>query len=65
MKRKVMLEFDGDWELFKKAMDTDDGYFDLIDSIFWQIDHGDGSGSTHHTECGDIKITTVSKIVDI
>ena len=55
---KVILEFDGSEEDFERAFDSMDDQFNINDSIFWEIDYGDGKGAGfHRTEYGDIKIT--------
>ena len=52
---KVISEFDGSEEDFKRAFDSMDNNFNINDSVFWEIDYGE-DGSIHHTEYGDIKI---------
>lgn len=57
---KVILEWDGgdtpeDYTLFERALTDKDDNFDLVDSIIWELDFGDGE-SRHHTEHGDIII---------
>ena len=55
---KIILDFDGDSEQFKRAMDAIDDLFYLNDSIFYHMDYGKGDEyAVHHTEFGDIKIT--------
>lgn len=55
---KVVLEFDGSEEDFERAFDSMDEQFNINDSIFWEIDYGDGEGAGfHNTEYGNIKIT--------
>lgn len=55
---KVILEFDGSEEDFERAFDSMDDQFNINDSIFWEIDYGDGKGAGfHNTEYGNIKIT--------
>lgn len=55
---KVILEFDGSEEDFERAFDSMDDQFNINDSIFWEIDYGDGEGASfHNTEHGNIKIT--------
>lgn len=54
---KVILEFNGSEEDFERAFDSMDDQFNINDSIFWEIDYGDGKGAGfHRTEYGDIKI---------
>ena len=53
---KVTLEFDGKVEDFERAFDAMDDQFNIGDSIFWELDYGDGTDGVHHTEFGDIKI---------
>lgn len=53
---RVILEFDGEDEDFEQAFDAMDDQFDIGDSIYYEIDYGDGEGGIHHTEFGDIKI---------
>lgn len=53
---KVVLEFEGtDIVRFEDAMCSDDDNFSLFDSIFWELDYGEGE-SVHRTEYGDITI---------
>lgn len=53
---KVVLEFDGfDTQQFERAFDSMDDNFSIADSIFWELDYGEGE-SVHHTEYGDITI---------
>lgn len=57
---KVILEWDGgdtveDYQKFERALSSNDEVFDLLDSIYWELDYGCGK-SIHHTEHGDIII---------
>lgn len=56
---KVILEFDGtDTEAltnFEKALCERDENFDLVDSILWELDYGEGE-SKHPTKYGAITI---------
>ena len=57
---KVVLEWDGgdtieDFKQFEKALDSNDDNFDLLDSIYWELDYGSGE-SVHHTEYGNVII---------
>lgn len=58
---KVILEFPGDsleaYKNFQWALDSKDEEFDILDSIYWEMDYGDGE-SKHHTKFGDITIKT-------
>lgn len=53
---KVILECDCDRETFERILTAQDDSFDLLDSIIWELDYGDGC-SSHNTEFGDIIIT--------
>lgn len=53
---KVVLEFDGfDTQQFERAFDSMDDNFCITDSIFWELDYGEGE-SVHRTKYGDITI---------
>ena len=56
---RVILEFDGnsvdDLKNFEKALCEPDENFELIDSILWELDYGEGE-SKHATKYGDITI---------
>ena len=53
---RVVLEFDGtDISKFEEALNSDDDNFNLLDSIFWELDYGTGK-SIHRTKFGDITI---------
>lgn len=57
---KVILEWDGgdtieDYRKFERALDSKDEDFDILDSIYWELDYGDGQ-SYHRTEHGNIII---------
>lgn len=53
---RIVLEFEGtDVEAFEKAIDSKDDNFWLTDSIFWELDYGEGE-SKHRTPFGDITI---------
>jgi len=56
---KVVLEFEGtDLESlknFERALCAKDENFELIDSILWELDYGEGE-SIHRTPFGDITI---------
>lgn len=56
---KVILEFDGnnidDFKNFEKALCEKDENFDLVDSILWELDYGEGH-SEHPTKYGTITI---------
>lgn len=54
---KIILEYCGDSEDFKKAMEAKDDQFDLFDSIYYQMDYEKmGDIGIHRTEYGDINI---------
>ncbi len=52
---KITLEFTGTRENLQKAITSEDDSFDLVDSIFWEMDYGEGE-SIHSTEYGDVII---------
>lgn len=53
---RIVLEFEGtDVEAFEKAIDSKDDNFWLTDSIFWELDYGEGE-SKHRTKYGTITI---------
>lgn len=56
MIHRVILEYDGDTEDFKKAMDSMDDSFDLNDSIFYMLDYEPNSVNVHSTDHGFITL---------
>lgn len=52
---KITLEFKGNETDFEKALTQIDSYFNITDSILWELDYGDGC-SHHNTKYGDITI---------
>lgn len=56
---RVILDFEGNdldaLRNFERAMNSNDDNFDLLDSILWELDYGDGE-STHKTKYGTIII---------
>lgn len=56
---KVILEFEGNditaLRNFESALCSKDENFELIDSILWELDYGEGE-STHLTDYGAITI---------
>lgn len=58
---KIIFEFDGDYQSFQNTISSKDDEFDLFDSIFWEMDYGEGE-SFHSTEYGDIKIKYIEDL---
>lgn len=58
---KIIFEFDGDSQSFQNAISSKDDEFDFIDSIFWEMDYGEGK-SFHSTEYGDITIKYIEDL---
>lgn len=65
---KIILDFNGSKEEFKKALDSLDNEFMITDTIFWLLDYGVepnkiSGDCIHHTEYGDIKITADTGLI--
>ena len=54
---KVILECNGDREVFQNIFTSMDGSFDINDSIFYAVDYNSNMVNVHCTEFGDMKIT--------
>lgn len=52
---RIILDFNGTTQDFQNAIDSIDDQFNFIDSLFWEMDYGEGE-SHHHTQYGDITI---------
>lgn len=52
---RITLEFDGSHKDFDRALCAMDENFDIVDSILWELDYGEGE-SGHKTEYGLITI---------
>ena len=53
---KIVLEFDGNDIDFKDSIEAKEEEWDFFDSLYWEMDYGNGEGSYHHTAYGDIFI---------